>query len=136
MREGSFTETLGHHLTIDVLLSDQTHYLGEVGLVSFGLGGDHFVDVVGEGRHCGGYELLAYSQYVVELLVCVDIEGLHDCFLFVMEILGGVYPGFRSEYVEEFPVASLRGFQLVLDCLEAVFGRDDVSSSDTETVDC
>ena len=66
----------------------------------------------------------------------MDIEGLHDGFLFVVEILGGVYPGFRSEYVEEFPVAGLGGPQLVLDCLEAVFGRDDVSSSDTKTVDC
>ena len=73
--------------SIDVLVAQTKHDLGQVGLRSFTLGGDHLVDAVEIGRDLLGYDLLHGRQPVVEVHVDVVLEGIEDLLAPLMQVL-------------------------------------------------
>ena len=129
MRQGSLGESFRCSLTINVLISQQANNLAEIGLVTFGLDKNHFVDVIIVGRDAAGDDLLAHSQPSIQVLVNVELQRLCDGLASHVQVLL-LHALLTSELGHELMVLLFNILPLCFYFFHAFLGGHNIGSSD------
>lgn len=87
MRKGTSGETQRTSSTIDVLVTQTEHDLGQIRLRTFGLCSDHFIDAVKIGRDLLGDDFLHSRESIIQGHVDVVLKGVDDSLTSLMEVL-------------------------------------------------